>query len=334
MYMNKISRKNRNFAVFILSENQGEISIFDDNFPYFCRHTRLPADEQGVMNIGKVVDELRITLDYYRRERGKKSLEKLFVVGKQGVLEPFLSGLSELEIDVEQILIESLPETSITTVQQLKAYSLALRDLRPLALTFNYLSQKEEGIEGVVPAADVADVRWDMRALVVPLVIGLVSFFSLLFVNMKTETNKVVEEARLVNELKKFNLPSDLKSLNNMEAKLKELDSVWEQMHSQAVIKKNAGKFVRLVSQSVSDGMWLDEIQFTGSSPKRNVSLELKGAIFLSSADKERESLSAFISEIKSSALIKDTGLRVMVNSIEQDKLEGYDVTSFTVRIE
>ncbi|MFC1515062.1 pilus assembly protein PilM [Candidatus Omnitrophota bacterium] len=334
VHFNKISRKNKNFAVFILSGKQGEINIFDDNFPYFCRHTKLPLDDEGAVSVAKVVDELRITLDYYRRERGQKSLEKLFVVGKKDALTAFAPTLSELEIDVEKITLEDIVQTPLSSIQELKAYSLALRDFRPPALTFDYLTRRPEASEGGAIALEARDVPWDPRAVFLPLVIGFLAFIAILFIKLNLETSKVVEMARLNKSFNELNMPEHLQTLDSLRKSISRNDFLWQQMRTQAKIPRTSSSFLSLIHESLGPGMWLDSFEYKGDSVDQRARTSFRGMIFLSDVERERDSLGSFIATLKASDLVKGNGLQVNVHSINQLKERGYDVTAFEIRIE
>ncbi|MBN2120063.1 MAG: pilus assembly protein PilM [Candidatus Omnitrophica bacterium] len=333
-YLNKISRRDKSFSAFLISEDSGEITIFDDNFPYFCRHTKFSKDGQGSLNIGKIVDELRITLDYYRRERGKKSLEKLFLLGKKEICSSLLAALQELEIAVEIIALEDFPKP-INTVQEFKAFSLALRDVRPALLTFDLLREKKKSQQETLASLVPSEVVWDPRTFIYPLIIGVSLFFGILFLQARKETSLVVEAKKLEMNFVKTQPPDEEPlSLQSLENKDKKLDFVWKEVQKNSNPPKESSAFVALLCGSITEGMWFDDLTLRRDTSFKEVEVSVRGKIYLSDAQKERQSLDDFVAAIKSADLISKMGLKVTLVSIEQRREREYDVTTFALKID
>lgn len=339
-FLNIISKKDKNFVVFLLSQREGEINIFSDNFPYFCRYAKIPTDEEGNLNTIRLIDELRLTLDYYRREVGKENLEKLFIVGAKSDLDSFTTVSTELNITTERIVIEDIfAERKIFTLQEFKAFSLSLRDVRRPLLKFNFL--KEEKIIKpkipVVPAPLKAEeITWNLKPLLGVLGVGALLFLGVLFVYSQKETQNIIQLRKLEKHLQGLafsHMVSSL-SLDDLEAKNAELDNILNQAKKNISIPKDTVPFISLIGESVSDGMWFDEVKLERGWDLKNISLSIRGSIYLNDATAERESLSKFITALKSSVLIRSHRLRVVLKSKEQRTNKGYEITVFEVGIE
>ncbi len=335
---NRISKKYKNFAFFSFSDNEAEISIFSENFPYFLRYIKFPLNYQGEPDFKKVGDELKITFEYYRREVGSKSLEKLFILGKKNLLSLCLEELKDLDIPLEPINLEEiLVDKRISTLQELKAYSLALRDYQPTFLAFDILKEKEErGLvkEEVFKVPAPEEVPWNFKPVVLLLILGVLSLGGILFIENKKETAKTLELERIKREAKRYPFKIESLSLENLKEKEEKLKkALGEIKKNLEKIPKDNYSLVKLIGDNATEGMWLKEIRFRREEDLNKIHLSLQGYTYWGDIQKERESLNKFVDILKNSNILKSKHLEVNIRNIEQQELEDYNVTFFELEV-
>ncbi len=347
--LNYISKKEKNFVVFILSDTDGEITIFSDRFPYFSRHTKLPLTNEGKPDVSKIGDELRLTLDYYRREFGNKKLNKLLLVGSKENLQ-YYSFLSEkFGLEVENITLEDLLGKDISTVQELKAYCTALDNYKEKNLHIDLLEEeikkkKEaqgDAEEGVVSVQDIeADVPWNFKPVVGVIIAGLLLAGGVFFLQAKKETPQVKEMGQVLEDLSQVygndleKIKSGLITITDLEKEKNQLADKYEFYKKFDQIDISINPVLSFILDGVNKGMWFEEINLKRTKDLTDYTLSLQGYVYLGDTQKESESLNSFISYLKNSDLLNEEGKEVELSFVRKRTVQEYNVTSFKLDIE
>jgi len=335
-YLNKIPKKIKHFAIFLISDDDGEIIIFSNNFPYFCRYIKFSKDGMGKPAITKIADELRMTLEYYRRESNRESLERLFLFGKQEHLDLFSSALGELEITQEPIQLEEvIKDRKLYSMQEFKAFSLALRGYRSPFLAFNFLKEylkekKEVSAEAALPV-DIVETPWNFKPVLISIGLGLLLFIAILIHGTTQETSLLKQVREQERKMEEISLKGDLKDLKSLQKREAELTSLLAELNKNLDVPGDISSFINLLSENISDGMWFDEIAISRDPEFKETTLTIRGFVYLGSPVLERDSLNKFISGIKGSDAMKERKLNI---NLEGKRIREFDVTGFQVRTE
>ena len=106
------------FALVVAHGLEAEVTIIDQGFPIFSREIKLPAgsDLDELSFRGRLANEIRVSLDYYRRQFTVPNIEKILFLSKNlPFLEGLITGLSEdLSIKVEPVVLEKDNEINRT----------------------------------------------------------------------------------------------------------------------------------------------------------------------------------------------------------------------------
>jgi hypothetical protein len=347
--LNAISKKEKNFVVFILSSYGGEVTIFSDRFPYFNRHTKLPLTGENTPDVSKIGDELRLTLDYYRREFGDRKLNKLILIGSQQDLQ-YYSGFSEKTgLSMEKLSIEGLFDGRVSTTQELKAYFTAMDSYRDKKLYIDLLaeevkriaeSQSEQSEETALPEkyADF-EAPWDFKPLIIVVLLGFFIFGAVFFWQIHTKNTHRLHKQALLEEIS-LNL-KDLGRLENGLPTVSDLERERDQVLAEydyfkrfESIGRNTTQVLSFVLEGVITGMWFDRINFKRNKQLNDYTLSIQGFVYLGDTQEESESLNSFISYLNTSDFLKAESKSVELSFVRKASIDDYRVTEFKLTIQ
>lgn len=343
--LKKISKKEKNYVVFIVSKEDGELTIFCEKFPYFSRYTKLPLTAEGVPDVSKISKEIRLTLDYYKREYKSKKLSRLFLIGKKEYLEYYSSLSDAIDLEMKNIAVEDLLGDKVSTLAEVKAYYTGLYKQRAKDVNIDLkkeMEAKEKKSEKdqekkLLESGNEAPLR--ILPLVIILAVGiLIGVAFVIEANRRALPQKDRREELLssladtydtnVEEIKRKNL-----SLEKLNKKNTELIREYNKLKAITNIDKRTTSIISFVLDRLTEGMWFKDIRLKKDNKLKDYSISLKGYIYLDSAQEESSSLNRFISRLKQSDFLGEEDKRVELSFARRDRIRGFDVTSFELTI-
>jgi hypothetical protein len=151
---NKVSLS-KSCVILGFDNDEADIMIIDKGFPYFTRDIKLsagggrtvPADAEGVML--RFVNEVRVSLDYFRRQFMKKDVDEMLIVGREefaGYAEHFHK---ELGLVTRFCSIQELSksrEGDVVSFDLVKGSGAAWRSVKGSLITLNLARQEKEKV--------------------------------------------------------------------------------------------------------------------------------------------------------------------------------------------
>ena len=336
--LGKIPKRYKDFAVFSFTREEGEIAIFSEGFPYFSRYTKIPLTLEGEPDVKKIGKDLKMTLRYYQGEVKGKELEKLFILGESSLVNKCEEEFQDLGISLESSPLEDvLKDRKVANLSELKAYSLAIRDYRAEFLKFNILKERREVVlrEEVSEVLASREVLWNFKSLFFLLIIGVFIGGGIFFIQISKESSKVVEVKKIEEELKVLPNFKEFGSLSLTTLKDKEsyLKKIIAELREYSDIPKDNSSLIELLGRNITEGMWFKSLNLKRERNLRDLYLVLQGYIYLGDIQRERNSLNKFITKLKESEFLKRRKMKVTLNSVRQQELEGYKVTAFAIEV-
>lgn len=337
--LNKLPKKNKDFVVLFYGGAEAEICIFDNKFPKFNRYTKVPVDFEGNFNVRKFIDDVRLTLEYYKREAGRINLEKIYVIANELALEGFKTVSDDLNIPSENIALEGIVESQrISTVYELKAYALAMRAFDKQSVGFNLIESEELASSGALEKdimtyfkAQAPDAPFDPRPSMALLALGAMAFVA---VNFSSQASIIPLQKRLSemqSKLKEANVKVAQEPELNKE--LKRLQGYNKQLKNIKLPQKNASEVLSAIGENLSEGLWFSSLKVSGDEQTANFSYVIDGYVYVDSPDIERESLNQWVEALKQSEIIKKENFSVSIEYIERAVRDNFSVTKFQVTV-
>lgn len=328
----------KNFSLCLVSQKENEFYIFERNLPRLGRFIRLALNGEGLIQKKRLLDELILSFDYYRRELKGKEVNILYVIGEERDIEFFSDLKSELDLNVELMSIQEISrklrtDRTIENLEELKAYSLALGRRKPSLFTLNIIKPKKELLfqEEAEKLKEIVPLNF-FTTLLLPVFLGLFILGWIWFTEKKKLSFfdlKLKEVNKELKELPVWMREFSLKELNSKLGKLKEKKELLEKLTD---FSQDTFEFFKALSSSRSRGMWFEELTFSRDLFSQRLDITLTGFIYLGDPNKERRSFDRFLSSLRSSDFLKKRGLEVSLNLRSTTK-EGFVLTRFEIKI-
>lgn len=326
------------FALLTVQNTEAEFTIIDRGFPYFSREIKL-SETLGVLDIssvdpallkGALVSEIRISLDYFRRQFSGSSIAKIMFLSKDiPGQEALIAGLNEdLGLEVEGVDLKKNGEAAkIEDLDMLKAYALALKDSCKINLTVDLNRRKYAQpilAEAEKPAA------LNIRVIFRPLMLAL-ALAGAVFIPTKIELDKLQQqigglrvefEALVPPKLAGLPLDGLREKKSDYAAKLAALDALVSS-------RRTITPFWNILPAAVNKGLWLEDVDFQLKEGK--LSLHIKGAVYLGEQSEEINAVRDFFQKLKDNPDFMKGLVNVELSSVSQAMVKEYMVTTFEI---
>lgn len=309
--------------------SEANILIVEKGFPYFTRDIKLKGSggaarprEDADAVLFRLINEVRVSLDYYRRQFLKKDVDDMLIVAKKDFSSWGDHFSRELGLKVNFIAADDLFKSKESRPELLtafgKAYGAALRRERPSLVTINLGKPREKAqAAGLGLPLVSSEVMQELvfsflveskTALAKGAMIGGVIFavayglgFSKLFPLEKEMSAASVRQAPL--------LPGvDISSFDSIRASETALLEKERAMRTLVDEYAPAHKILLSLSRDIPSGVWVGDISYN-SFP---AALRLSCFSYSEEEKAIAENINKFISHLKS-----DAGLAKVFSSIE-----------------
>lgn len=334
------------FALATVRGLDAEFTIIDKGFPCFSRDITFSqisgvsdthkAEESAVR--GRLASEIRVSLDYFRRQFSGNPVEKVLFLSKDFTLqEELILGLSEdLGLPVERVELENDPQVNNAhDLDMLKAYALALKDSVKLNLTVDLAKKKL--IQPIVEEApkEIKEVALSINVIKWPLIAAL-GLAVLAFSSPQLKINKAnTRLSQLRSEVEGILLPK-FKGLTFEAWKSAKTDY---NSKIEIIEKLVKSRFLLLTPSlnvlpgALEKGLWLQNIGM--SIRDGRLSLSIKGAVYLGERDAEVDAANAFYKALKNNQDfmrgLRNLELKSLSESQMQVEKDKYAVTQFEI---
>jgi Tfp pilus assembly PilM family ATPase len=313
----------KNFAVLDFSDSEAYLTFFYYDLPIFNRYLVIPQKD-GKVNLEKLIEAVRLSYLYFKREFKSYEPEKIVVVGNQRD-EKFLKSLSDdLQAEIEMFSPQDFSDKENTAVDSLKALGVVSREYYPFAFNPVLMTTKEHTEGGFLKKVPL---KLSLIGLFVSL--GLIVSVSLsIFMGNKLSTEKKKleqEESKVILPREKISswesLKKDIKDKKGKAASLQKLSRF-----------KRISPFLDKLPHLFPRGLWLDNLDLVPVGSRYKVIM--RGNIFLGDSYQERLEIDKFVLNLKNDKTVKSIFSKIEMTSSEQRRKGEFTVTFFAMRLE
>jgi len=303
----------KSYVILEVDEDEADILIVDKGFPYFTRDIRLlgfgaagveKPDTEGMLY--RLVNEVRVSMDYFRRQFMKKDIDEMLILGRQDAVNWGDHFHRELGLKTQVLLAQDffkdkdIPDDMIFDV--FKAFGASSRSLRPSLITLNLVKPEKHDAVSVVVAGlsgKNADqiltglVTESRQSLINGAVIGAVLVaigygigFSKLYPMEKDLQAKTVVQPPFLSGV-------DISSLETIEQSERELISQKKSWSDAADSAREEDLLARL-PRLLPKGVWVVRIYFS----MENKYLEMECASYHQEARQRQKLMNDFLSTL------------------------------------
>lgn len=337
----KISSQ-KSYIVLEFNKESANILILEKGFPYFTRDIRLTPvpgrSEEPDNQVFRLVNEVRVSLDYYRRQFLKKEVDEMLLISTSaaaGCIEQFKK---ELGLKVEPLSLEELVGVDVPDKEMLpdlaKAYGAALRTEKPSLITLNLGARKDKQRSSAIKPgmsseemqeAVVTFVKENKPALIQGCILGVIILligygigFSKLF---PLEKEKAAASIQTLPILPGVDL-STLESIQASETALLVKEKDWKKLKDKGLFYKKLLSLSRLTPK----GVW-----FTNLSYSDGDLLSLYCYSYHSSEKVRAENMNVFITNLKKDPDFSKAYASIELKSWHEEQMQGHIVIAFDV---
>ena len=321
-------------AAFVnFSSTDMEIAIFEKQFPYFSRYSKLLCDELGNVDNAKIMDEIVLTFDYYKRKFHREITPVLFIAAAKELVDTAKAVKNSISQEAKIFTpAEIMPEVGFEDFEAIKAFSLVARNIpRKQRVFLNIpVAQEEEREEFALPTLPPLNPL----LIIVEVVIGIGLLGFLLFRYSKQEEEAIVElrkvKKNFVDGYKEYkNIPYSQNS--QMKKSDKEYSEKIKALEEAGSLDTAVHKYLDAIASALTPGLWLQKMDIVNSV--RGSFIVMEGYVFLDDGIKERKSVGDFLLNLRNNGFIKSKESYVNLNLVARGKLGDFAVTRFKIEI-
>jgi hypothetical protein len=326
----------KDFAFLDFTEQESYLTFFYQDLPVFNRYLTINKKE-GVLELDKFMETVRLSFQYFRREFSFYQLEKCIIVGNSRDDSLVSSLKEELQTDVEMVTPYDLTGTANSTVESIKALGVVAAEQYPYKFkpTLKKIEKPQEYAEG---EGEVAAAAAGTEA--VPLNTGLLGILAgiglIITLGLATYMGYEISTKRYELKIERDNLflPSALTGITTKEIEdlLKNKQSEVENLKNIIPSFKGISAFLEKMPSLLPAGMWLDSLDLTKSG--NNYTVTLRGNIYLGDNYQERTQVYNFVSSLGKDEATLKVFSNVKLVSIDRGDSRGFAVTVFSIKLE
>ncbi|MFH0940655.1 MAG: pilus assembly protein PilM [Candidatus Omnitrophota bacterium] len=276
----------KSYVILEFDQQEANILIAEKGFPYFTRDIKLISTASAVKEdegfdaiLFRLINEVRVSLDYYRRQFMKRDIDEMIVISNKSYSSWVDNFSKELGLKVSFVALNDLFKIKDVKEDMLsdiaKAYGAALRIERPSLVTLNLGKAKEKAdklaLAAAAPSGEDLQVlftdflKQSKASILKGLAIGVAIFlagygmsFSKLFPLEKQLATASVKQLPL--------LPGvDLSSLESIQSSERVFNEKQRDFSKLVVNNTFFYKKVLLLSRLMPTGVWLTGLDYSAN---------------------------------------------------------------------
>jgi hypothetical protein len=335
----------KSYVILEFNKEGANILITEKGFPYFTRDIRLtsasgqeasPAEDIDSLMF-RLINEVRVSLDYYRRQFLKKEVDEMIVISHMATSNLIDHFSKELGLKVNLLKLEELVQAEGVASEMLpdlvKACGAALRQERPTLITLNLIRQREKAkagggsaisSENIQEAATIFLLENKPALLkggvigVVILILGYGLGFAKLFPLEKEKSLATVQTLPLLPGI-------DLSSLEGVQASETQFLTQEKDLRNLVDKKPQLYKKLLIISKLVPQGVWISKMAYIEDG-----TMMLDCHVYAPEEKVRQQKMNKFVTDLRNDPEFQKTFATIQLNSWREGGLE-YPTIDFEI---
>ncbi len=333
-------------AVIDVGLKSANITVMADNFIHFSRDLNMPAmdnipqDElvQSANLLVKFINEVRISLDYYRRQPSSSSIKKIVLLYEPG-FEGWPESLSkELGIATDGVAVNSIKGyPQVKDLDIAKALSVSLVNIKSISainlgkrrgFITSKKSKKESLTTGLIAKLQYGLLAQEnVRNTLIFSLIFVAVVYGYAFQKRLPFLNKL---SSLKKQIKYLEIGWPYTSNEDLERIQDKYQNKFNSIEKTLKRRETITQWLNSIPKLIPNGLWVSSIDIKRSQDKMN--LKVTGKVYLKNESKEIQAIDEFVTNLNKSA-----DFNKFFNEIEMGRLNSTEkindvrVTSFEV---
>lgn len=322
------------------NDDEANFTVFENGFSLFTRDFVFTGEPGGfeqtvetdlAQKKEKLKNEIKVSLDYYNRKFPEKAIKEIFVLSdkeNQAELVPIFteSSIPFKIVEAQKVLGKGTGFSSAVA----KSFAASLLKAAPLKIKINLIGARLKAAKVVAearkPIALFEGLKLDLKFILLGAVLcGAVFAYGFIRIKPIQEELAQVKSQRV--RITSSVASDSLDALSALGSKYK------KKIHTLDTLVKNQMYLtypLDAIPQALPAGVWLENFSLT---QKKGAGLELllAGQVYLENNEKEFESVSLFLANLKKDPAFSGYFKEINVSSIDQKALGKRNITVFSI---
>jgi len=321
------------------NEDEANFTVYENGFSLFSRDFVLTGEPSGFEQVAeadrmqrfeKLKNEIKISLDYYKRKFPDKSLKEIYVVSdkeSQQALSAFSSEASIKFVDSQKVLGKGAVYSSVL----IKSFAASVFKLSPLKIKISLIGAKIKAAKTVPSArqatANLLDgIKIDLKFIIFGVLIcaGVFVYGVTRVQPLKKELSDIQNSRVKINSVAGSETIEELSDLSlKFSKKISTLDNLTKnQMFATYPLDS--------VPSALPRGVWLENFNFNQNA-SGGPELILSGKVYLADSEKEFEAVNSFLVNLKKIPEFSRYFQEININSIDRVLEEDKSLLTFSI---
>ncbi len=342
MFKKKIQRQ-KTYAIVQLNSGRGTILIINQHIPQFLRDFQLATsslESNPETFTERLVSEIRISLDYYRRQYAKNRVDQIIFISDAQTSQNIGSLEQDLSIKTSQMTSQTIFDNEDISLGTLHAYGVSAHDdiAFPVKIDLAKSRAKPPKVAKPLEKAPINFVTTIKFAVVCSLIIACTfGYYSFKIRNFKNNLSRLTEQIGVYEALEE----SEIKQKTAEESeKLKSYENVR--------LNSKVSFFLRRVPELLPSGTWLTNfsIKYSDvSSGKRSrrrkkiqaeetitkVSVQLTGYVYSPDDTQQINLINELMENLRGDNDLSEQFSQIVLKSARKDRIDEHAVTLFQI---
>ncbi|MFH0731411.1 MAG: pilus assembly protein PilM [Candidatus Omnitrophota bacterium] len=301
-----------------VAEDVASISIIEENCPTINRGIAIPKDKDAL--IEKLVSEMRLSFDYYKRKPASKEIKKLIICAKEDASDLRKKLAEDLNMAIETVdFSKVIKGEKVHSLGAIIAAGAAMVGLGKDVYSVNILPPKTRVREFKLSR------QLFVAAGIAAALILLTLFYSIgTVISAKTRLNAVMDKART--------LPAQTGNLGIdglLQLKDKETKTI-EFLKSLITKKIFLTDKLNRIAADLPQGVWINMVRAENLF-EAEITMLLKGKAFFQEGTNQIDAVNKFLETLKQDKLFMQGFSSCKLGDIRKENVSSYNTASYEV---
>ena len=322
------------------NEDETNFTVFEDGFSLFSRDFVLTGEPVGfeqtveadsIAKREKLKNEIRVSLDYYKRKFSGKNIKNIFVISDKDSCAELGAFFTEFAIPVkfvetQKVLGRAVEYSSILA----KSFSAALFKSAPLKTRINLIEARLKASKEVAEVRKsivlLKGIKLDPKFIILGIFLCAAAFgYGLMQIKPLQEKLAEIKSQRV--QVSSVSGEDTLDNLSALSAKYRKKISTLDNLVKNQMY---ATYPLNAIPSALPEGVWLDNFSL---NQKKDLPTELvlSGKVYLENTEQEFDSVNIFLTNLKKDPVFFKYFKDISISSIDQKLVKDKTITVFTI---
>ncbi len=321
-------------------DEYGKITVISDKIPIFVREFHLKinpsvADDAPLVDTDpntKLINELRISLDYFSRQDRTFTVSRLILVS-ENMSNELIGGIkADLGMDVTSLSSKQvLGQAKADDINYLNAFGVSIVNSVNLEAELSFSGGRSRAKKTKSKASMEAKLPFSIKAIL-PTLLGCIALIgTIFFVTQKSVDSAQKKVDQIVKELDIF-AEEDIETIDLRNSQL----TTKQQYYDDIRISSDIAIFFTEVPMLLPEGAWFESmsVSYNDSDTKDKPVINMSGYVYHENVNEQFRLVYRLQKNLKDDKVLTEYFNTIDILTTESKNLQGFDVTYFKIKCE